>query len=415
MSEQPKEFIRAPGRDWGMLARVLPKSAPLPPGHRAMKFLRMVYRNLTRNRRRTVLTILSIAVSMFIFAALFTLPSFVDRVLAASATSPRLVCHGKAGLGYSLPESYGRRIAAIPHVVGVDLWNWFGGIYHLPSDQFPNLATEPNQTETVWPDWRVSRESIDAFHHERMAALVDLSTMQRFRFHLGQQIMLHDSVYGRNLRFKIVGTLGKGTMPTMLIFRRDNLQQAIGQTGRADFIWIRVDRLESIPQVIQAVDSQFANSSDPTATESEKSFQAGFIESLRTIIRLAEVLSIIVLFSISLVAANTAAMSVRERRVEFAVMRSIGFTTPQVVMLLSAEGALTGVIGGAIGAGVAWVILHLLPLSGDLFGSLGTITMPARVPVAAIVLSTIIGISSGLVPAMLAMRRKVVDELRAIV
>jgi putative ABC transport system permease protein len=318
---------------------------------------------------------------------------------------------GKAGLGYSLPELYGRRIAAIPHVVGVDLWNWFGGIYHLPSDQFPNLATEPNQTETVWPDWRVSRESIDAFQHERMAALVGLSTMQRFGFHLGQQIMLHDSVYGRNLQFKIVGTLGKGTLPTMLIFRRDYLQQAIGQTGRADFIWIRVDRLESIPQVIQAVDSQFANSSDPTATESEESFQAGFIESLRTIIRLAEVLSIIVLFSISLVAANTAAMSVRERRFYFAVMRSIGFTAPRVVMLLSAEGALTG----AIGAGVAWVILHLLPLSGDLFGSLGTITMPARVPVAAIVLSTIIGISSGLVPATLAMRRKVVEELRAIV
>ena len=122
-----------------------------------MKFFRMVYRNLTRNRRRSLLTILSIAVSMFIFAALFTLPSFVDRVLAASATNPRLVCHGKAGLGYSLPESYRRRIAAIPHVVGVDLWNWFGGIYHLPSDQFPNLATEPSQTEAVWPDWRLSR------------------------------------------------------------------------------------------------------------------------------------------------------------------------------------------------------------------------------------------------------------------
>jgi putative ABC transport system permease protein len=170
-----------------------------------------------------------------------------------------------------------------------------------------------------------------------------------------------------------------------------------------------------MPEVIQAVDSQFANSSDPTTTESEESFQAGFIESLRTIIRLAEILSVIVLFSISLVAANTAALSVRERRMEFAVMRSIGFTAARVVTLLIAEGALTGVIGGAVGAGVAWIVLHLLPLHGDLFGSLGTITMPARVPVAAIVLATIIGISSGLVPATLAMRRKVVDELRAII
>src|SRR5262250_374916 len=110
-----------------MLAFLRKGAVASKQGHRLMKFLRMVYRNLTRNRRRTLLTILSIAVSMFIFAALFTLPSFVDRVLAASATSTRLVCHGKAGLGYSLPESYRRRIAAIPHVVGVDLWNWFGG------------------------------------------------------------------------------------------------------------------------------------------------------------------------------------------------------------------------------------------------------------------------------------------------
>jgi len=380
-----------------------------------MKFVRLIGRNLTRSRRRTLLTILSIAVSTFIFAALFTLPGFVDRVLASSASNPRLICRGKAGLGYPLPESYGRRIAAMPHVVGVDLWNWFGGIYHLPSDQFPNLALEQNQTERVWPDWRVTHESIEAFRHERTAALVGLSTMQRFGFRLGQQVMLRDSVYGRNLQFKIVGTLGPGSMPTMFLFRRDYLQEAIGRTGRVEFIWIRLDRLESMPEVIEAIDSAFANSSDPTKTESEKSFQAGFIESLRTIIRLAEMLSIVVLLSISLVATNTAAMSMRERRGEFAVMRSIGFTAPRLIALLTVEGALTGVIGGTVGAGVAWVVLHLLPLSGDLFGGLGAITMPAGVAVAAIGLSMIIGISSGFVPAVLAMRRPVVDELRAIV
>jgi putative ABC transport system permease protein len=128
-----------------------------------MKFLRLILRNLLRSRRRTLLTMLSIAVSVFIFAALFTLPSFVEVVLASSASSARLVCHGKAGLGYSLPEAYGRRIAAMPHVVGVDMWNWFGGIYHLPSDQFPNLAVEQNEMDKVWPDWRVSRESAMSF------------------------------------------------------------------------------------------------------------------------------------------------------------------------------------------------------------------------------------------------------------
>ncbi|MFZ0659727.1 MAG: ABC transporter permease [Candidatus Binataceae bacterium] len=382
---------------------------------RSLKFVRLIVRNFARNRRRTILTIFSIAVSMFIFAALFSLPSFVDKVIAASASSPRLVCHGKAGLAYSLPQSYARRIAALPHVVGVDLWNWYGGVYHLPSDQFPNLAVDQNQTATVWPDWRVSRESLEAFQHERTAALVGAATMDRFGFHLGQQIMLRDSVYGGDLQFKIVGTLGGGMMPTMLIFRRDYLQAATGNTGLADLIWIRIDKLESAAEVISAIDGQFANSSDPTLTESEKSFQAGFIESIRTIILLAEALSIIVLLSITLVAANTTAMSIRERRAEFAVMRSIGFTARQIVSLLIVEGAMMGVIAGALGAGAAWIVLRLLPLRGALFGGLGTITMPTSVPAGAIVLSLMIGVLSAWVPAMVATRRPIVDELRATV
>ena len=380
-----------------------------------MKFFNLIVRNLARSRRRTLLTILSIAVSIFIFAALFTLPSFVDKVMASSALSPRLVCHGKAGLGYSLPESYGRRIAAMPHVVGVDMWNWFGGIYHQPSDQFPNLALEQDEVAKVWPDWRVSPDQLDTFVHDRTAALVGLSTMQRFGFHLGQQIMLHDSVYGKNLQFTIVGTLGKGSMPTMLLFHRDYLQEALTRRGRADFMWIRVDRTESIPGLIRAIDSQFANSGDPTQTESEEHFQAGFIEQLRTIISLMEILSVIVLFTITLVAANTATMSIRERRAELAVMRSIGFTAPRIVSILGAEGALVGLLAGSVGAASAWAVLHLLPLKGELFGGLGTIMMPASVPIAAIALSLTIGILSALIPAWIAMRQPIASELRAIV
>src|SRR5262249_23300247 len=103
-----------------------------------MKFLRLIFLNFARNRRRTTLTVVSIAVSMFIFSMLSSLPRFVDRVLASSAKSLRLVVHAKAGLAYQLPQAYARKIAAIPHVEAVDAWNWFGGIYHLPSDQFPN-------------------------------------------------------------------------------------------------------------------------------------------------------------------------------------------------------------------------------------------------------------------------------------
>jgi len=226
--------------------------------------------------------------------------------------------------------------------------------------------------------------------------------------------MLHDSVYRRDLQFKIVGTLGEGTMPTMLLFRRDYLKESVGQTGGINFFWVRVDREESIPGVIKAIDGEFANSGDPTHTESEGAFQAGFLASMRTLITLAEVLAAIVLVSIALVAANTAAMSVRERRGELAVMRSIGFPGARVIGLLAGEGALIGLAGGASGIGMAYATMKLLPLSTDAFGPIGTIAMPVSVPIAAVAAALLIGTLSALVPASIAARRNIVDELRAI-
>ena len=124
-----------------------------------MKYAALVLKNLTRNRRRTILTVLSIAVSLFIFSALASLPTVANQILADSASSVRIACHNKAGLAYSLPEAYKQRIAATPHVVAVIAESWFGGIYHEVSDEFPNLAVDPEQIDVMWPDWGIVARS----------------------------------------------------------------------------------------------------------------------------------------------------------------------------------------------------------------------------------------------------------------
>src|SRR5271169_736514 len=121
-----------------------------------MKFVRLVLRNLLRNRRRTILTALSIAVSLFVFSALIALPAVVDRITAARASSLRLVCHSKAGLSYSLPEAYLARIATSPHVVAASGWMFFGGIYRDIHDQVPNFAVDHEHVDLIWPDWKMS-------------------------------------------------------------------------------------------------------------------------------------------------------------------------------------------------------------------------------------------------------------------
>jgi putative ABC transport system permease protein len=101
-----------------------------------VKYLGLILRNLGRSKRRTVLTILSIGVSLFVFALLLSVPAIANRAIADTASSVRLICINKAGMTYGLPAAYRPKIAALPHVQAVIAQSWFGGIYHEVSDQF---------------------------------------------------------------------------------------------------------------------------------------------------------------------------------------------------------------------------------------------------------------------------------------
>src|SRR5438552_18311032 len=109
------------------------------------KYLTLIFKNLLRSKRRNILTILSIAVSLFIFSVLVSLPTFANQMLADTTSSVRIICRTKIGLAYHLPVAYKSKIATIPHAVAVASLVIYGGIYHEVSDQFPSVATEEAQ------------------------------------------------------------------------------------------------------------------------------------------------------------------------------------------------------------------------------------------------------------------------------
>ena len=379
-----------------------------------MRYAMLVLKNLMRSRRRTILTIISIAVSLFIFSALVSLPTVANELLAESASSVRIAVHNKAGLTYALPESYKTRIAATPHVAAVLGESWFGGIYHEVSDAFPNLAVDPEAAEALWTDWDISRQSFADFRKIRTAALVGPGTMKRFGLHVGQQIMLRGTIYPINVTLKIVGTTGGKAPPNFLIFRRDYLEEAIGRPGFVSIYWVRADSAAAVPALIASLDEEFANSTAETQSESEAAFMNGFMENYRAFFTLAEVLGLIVVISIALVAANTAAMSIRERRAEIAVMRSLGFSSRLILSLLLAESLIIGLLGGLLGCGSAYLLLKVYSAGSPAAGPLSAIRMPPVVLAETLAVAVLIGLLSALVPARAAARRNIVDALRAV-
>ncbi len=380
-----------------------------------MKHLPLIVRNLSRNRRRTLLTVLSMGVSVFIFAALVSLPAVVNQILRDSASSLRLICHNKAGFTYPLPASYEGTIRAFPHVDAVTGYSVFVGTYRDPRVQIPAAALEPDVLRAMWPEWNVTAESAAALQHDRIACLVSADLMREYRWKPDDRIILHGVSQADDLELGIVGALGGSKAPKgLILFRRDYLDEINGATGKVILFFIKVDRSEAIPQVIRAIDGRFANSSFETETESEVNVGRDQVRSYRLLFRGAEYFAAIVIFVIGLVAANTAAMAVRERRSEMAVMRSIGYTRRAMVALLVAEGAAIGIAGGIAGTGFAWAVLTILPHVTSGQGLFPILKLLPRVAAESFGIAALIGVASAAIPALIATRGDIAAELRAL-
>ena len=375
------------------------------------KFALLVFKNLTRSKRRTILTILSIAVSLFIFAVLVSLPTFANQMLADTASSVRIISRTKMGFAYPLPEAYKPKIATIPHVVAVAALVIYGGIYHEVSDQFPSVATDADEID-MWSDWGLT--GLDEFKKIKTACLVAQGTMRRFNLHVGQQIQLRGTVYPFNVTLTIVGTIDKGPVPSFLIFRRDYFEEAAGKPGIAHEFWVQVDDSRMVPEVAAAVDNQFANSQAETRSASEAAAIGSILGRYRIFMRLAEFLGLVAVVAIGLVAANTAAMSIRERRSEIAVMRSIGFPSWGILSLLVGESLIVALSGGAIGCAVAFGLFKVFALNADALGPFVSLHVPPYVLAETLGVAALIGLFSAYVPARAAAKRSIVEALRLV-
>lgn len=378
-----------------------------------MKYLPLIFRNLTRNPRRSALTTLSIAVSLMVFSTLRSLPDAFGRILSDRAASTRLLCHNRAGIFYSLPQAYEMRIARKPAVEAVAAFTVFLGVYRGPKDLFPNFAVDHERVEEVWPDWGISAEEAARFKHLRTGCLVGEALLSRFGWHVGDHIMLRGTVYPVNPDLTIVGTLGDRAPPVALLFRRDYLEELLHRPGAVNAFWVKVSSPNLIPSTIEAIDREFANSSAETQTESELAYASSVFANFQILLSIVEALAVVVVITIGLVAANTAAASVRERRPEIAVMRAIGFRPGQLLMMILAEGAISGIAGAALGCAAAWGALKSISVGSAGLGPIAMIMIVNfKVMAEALGVGLLIGLGAALAPALGATRRSIVDTLR---
>ena len=380
-----------------------------------MKFLPLLWSSLWRKKVRTIFTLASIFVAFLLFGLLMTIRTAFSFGVDIAGVD-RLVLIHKVSLIMPLPVSYLDRLKATEGVSMATHNTWFGGVYQDPSNFFAQIAVEPEVFMKLYPEYKVSPEHMKAWLADRQGVLVGVDLAKRFGWKVGDRVPIMATIWqpkeGQVWEFNVAGLYDgeSGVDKTQFFFRYDYLDEnRRGGQGAVGWYIVKIADASQAQQMGARFDSMFANSAAETKTTTEKGFVEGFAKQVGDIGAIMVAITVAVLFTMILVAANTMAQSVRERTSEVGVLKTLGFSNTSILALVLSESVLIAVIGGGLGLLASWLFVQQGDPTG---GMLPIFVLPPRDVGLGAVLIVGLGLLAGLLPAMNAMNLKITDALR---
>jgi putative ABC transport system permease protein len=381
-----------------------------------MTLTRFVTKNAFRNKRRSILTVLSIAFSLLLLTLMMTIWRSFYLSDGSAESQQRLVVRHRVSLTFSLPGYYREKIRAVPGVAAVVPVSWFGGIYkdQKPENFFAQFGTDPEEFFKVFRDLDMPADQITAWQRDRQGVIVDSSLAAKYGWKLGDRFVLQGTIYPVNLELIVRGIFHSNPDNKSVYFNAKYVEEAVPFfKGQAGTFSILANSPGDVSKVATAIDDMFRNSPQPTKSESEKAFGLEFVAMMGNV--KAFILSICsaVVFATLLVSANTMAMSIRERTREVAVLKTLGFTRRNVLGLFVSEAVALSLAGGLIGAGLGWFLVYGMTHSKQ-FVSFFPLQVTVGILVTALLTSGVVGLLSSALPSYHASQINIVDGLRHI-
>ncbi|MFH1034012.1 MAG: ABC transporter permease [Pseudomonadota bacterium] len=380
-------------------------------------FWSLIHRHLWRHKLRTFLTILGMAVAILAFMLLRSVVAAWYRGVD-SASDNRLITRHAVSLTFSLPLSYLPTLRQIPGVSAVTYSSWFGGVYIDERNFFPRFVVGPGFLD-MHPEFILSPKQRQAFERERRACVVGRRLVEKYGWRLGDQLPLRGNIFPGDWSFVIRGIYRgekPGTDEALMFFHFEYLNEYLKKTmpGRADRVGsftMLIKDAEQAADIARLVDKEFKNSVAETRTETEKSFQLGFVAMTKALLGAIEVISVVVVLVILTVLANTMAMSARERTVEYVVLKTLGFGAGHIGLLVLGESVLLALAGGALG------VVLCFP-SGQAFshalGGLHDLAFTPGLIATGLLASLLVGVLAAMVPMVRVMTMSIASGLRRV-
>jgi putative ABC transport system permease protein len=382
-----------------------------------MKYLSLVWAQLFRSKTRTLLTLLSVVAAFLLFGMLDSVRVAFNAGGSVDGAN-RLIVASRLSITQSLPVRLQAQIESIPGVRKVTYAMWFGGIYQDQRNFFPNFSVAPNFFD-VYGEYDVPPDQLQAFRDTRTGAAVGEALANKFGWKVGDTIPMQATIFPRG---------GSNDWPLELkaIFRAKD-RSNVGAENQLMMNWkyfdesndyiknqvswftVQLSNADQASRVAQAIDAISANSDHETKSQTESAFQQAFAKQFADIGLIVTAIMAAVFFTLLLLTGNTMSQAVRDRIPELAVLKTLGFTNGTVLTLVLVESILLIVLGGMIGLGIAAIIIPVVSaMSGGMLNLPG---IPKETWLTGLALMLGIGIVVGALPAMRAMRLKIVDAL----
>lgn len=378
------------------------------------RFVSLILKNSWRNHRRTLLTVLSIGVSLCLLGVVMAMYKAFYYTKASDNQALRLITRNRVSLALPMPVYYLQRIEKVPGVRLVMKSQWFGGAYkdsRDPKNFFARLGIEPDKLFALVGEMKISEEQKKAFQQDRTGCIMGKKLAERQNLKNGDRVTLVGDIFPFNLELTIRGLFELPQDDSILYFHWKYLEESMS-VGRASSIGtfsILADSAEAAPRVAAAVDQMFRNAPVQTKTESEQQFGLSFLAFLGNVKVFLLSICGAVTFSILLVSANTMAMSVRERAREVGILKTIGFTTRQILGIILGESVIISLAGAVLGLLLASM---LCAGAGKVMPAFQNLTIKPVIVALSLVLAAAIGVLSSIVPALSAARTPIIDAIR---
>lgn len=359
-----------------------------------MKFLLLIFRNVRRNLVRTSLTAFGTMWLVLVVTLVWSILSFLSAVTEEKKNNLKAIITERWQIPSQMPFSYAASLsegaAQSPEDVRpVDsmTWSFYGGSTeadagkrNLMTNGLFAFAMEPSKLTTMMdeldslegPAKEEFAAAVAALEKNRQGIIVGKVRLAALNKRVGETIKLYGINYKDiDLELTIVGTFPEGRYDQSAVIHRDYLNNALdvyAQTrgvkhpldGKSlNLVWIKVPDMDAFNRVADQIHSSPLYSSPSVKAETASSGVATFLDAYRDLIwGMRWLMAPAAIVSLSLIISNAIGISVRERRLELAVLKVLGFRPIQIMLLVLGEAVLLGAGAGFLSSAGTYFLVN---------------------------------------------------------